>query len=162
MLADHRPRTVGQIEQAVKEKKISLSKIVELVMTLIESGDLAVAQDETATRVAKKQTDKLNAYLSDKAQHRVTPGIFASPVIGSGLTYEERLMHFFWLAVSKGKKQPAEFTAHAAQVLRSEGITILDSEKLYLSAQEGSAALTAHATFFGEKLVPMFKALQVL
>ena len=71
-------------------------------------------------------------------------------------------MHFFWLAGSKGKKQPAEFAAHAAQIFGAEGITIAESEQLYLSAPQGSTALTAHAAFFAEKLLPMFKALQVL
>jgi hypothetical protein len=161
-LADHRPRTLVQIEQAVRDKGVGLAKIVEVVLTLMESGELGMVQDESVIRAAKKQTDKLNAFLCDKARLRATQSVLASPVIGTGLVEIGRVMQFFWLALKQGMTQPAELAAYASQIFRAEGMTILEEESRYVSSQDGNAALTAEATFFTQKLVPLMKALQIL
>jgi hypothetical protein len=161
-LADHRPRTLGQIEQAVKDKGVGLAKVVEVVLTLMETGELATVQDEGVIRAAKKQTDKLNAFLCDKARLRTTQSVLASPVIGTGLVEIGRVVQFFWLALKQGIAQPAELAAYASQIFRAEGMTILDDEKRYVSSQDGIAALTVEATFFAQKLVPLMKALQIV
>jgi SAM-dependent methyltransferase len=162
-LADHRPRTLGQIEQAVRDKGVGLAKIVEVVLTLMETGELATVQEEGVIRAAKKQTDKLNVFLCDKARLRVTQSVLASPVIGTGLIDVGRIMQFFWLGMKQGNaQQPADLAAYASQIFRAEGMTILDEEKRYVSSQEGMMALTHEATFFVQKLVPLMKALQIL
>jgi hypothetical protein len=163
LLADHRPHSILQIERGVKDQGIGLLKILEVLMTLMESSALSTVQDDSITRSARKQTDKLNAHLSDKALTRVTQGVFASPVTGGALVYEERLLHLFWHAMSKGRKQPAELAAHAAQLLNTEGAQIPDRETPPSSTPgRDTPAFLQQAAFFIDKIAPMFKALQVL
>lgn len=161
LLADYRPRTLGQIELAVRDQGIDLAKVVNFVLTLMETGAVCPVQDDAVIKAARKQTDRFNAYLCDRACRRVTASVLASPVIGTGLIDVGRVVQYFWLGASLGKKQPAELAAHAAQIFRAADMTILDEEARYLAPDGGLAPLTAEATFFNEKLVPLLKALQI-
>jgi hypothetical protein len=161
-LADHRPRTLGQIEQAVNDKGINLSLIMTVVLALVETGALFPVQDDTVIKAARTQTDKLNAFLCDSARYRVTQSVLVSPLIGAGIVDVGRVVQFFWHAMSLGKKQPSDLAAHASQIFRAEGMTILKEEKLYAPPDGNLTALTAAATIFTEKMVPVLKALQIL
>jgi adenosyl cobinamide kinase/adenosyl cobinamide phosphate guanylyltransferase len=161
-LADHRPRTLGQIEQAVNDKGINLSLIMTVVLALVETGALFPVQDDTVIKAARTQTDKLNAFLCDSARYRVTQSVLVSPLIGAGIVDVGRVVQFFWHAMSLGKKQPSDLAAHASQIFRAEGMTILEEEKLYTPPDGNLTALTAAATIFTEKMVPVLKALQIL
>ncbi len=113
-------------------------------------------------KAARKQTDRLNAFLCDRARYRVTTSVLASPVIGTGLVGVGRVAQFFWHAMSQGKKQPAELAAHAAQIFRAEGMIILEEEQPFANPESGVAALTAEAGAFLERSVPLYRALQIL
>jgi SAM-dependent methyltransferase len=57
LLADHQPRTIGQIEQAVREKGITLGQVHQACLLLAEKGSLSGAQDEaTAAKCRRKRT----------------------------------------------------------------------------------------------------------
>ena len=58
-LADNKPKTVGQIEQAVKEEGVTFAQVLQSVMVLIGAGHLNAVQDDAVSTKAKKQTDKL-------------------------------------------------------------------------------------------------------
>ena len=161
-LSDYRPKTLRQIEQAVQEKHVGLVKIIEVVLTLMETNSLSSTQDEAVIRAARKQTDKLNAHLCHTAPYRASaPSVLASPVIGAGLVNVGRVVQFFWDAMSQGKKQPNQLAAHAAKIVRGD-ITLLEEEKRFVPADGNLEALTAEATYFIEKLLPLLRALQVL
>jgi hypothetical protein len=161
-LADHRPKTLGQIEQAVIDRGIGLAQVIEIAMMLFDKGMLSAAQDDAEIDVARRQTDKLNAHLCGAARYRTTSSILASPVTGAGLIDVGRAFQFFWLAMSQGKKQPAELALYAANIFRADGMVILDKEKRYLAPDGNLLALTAEATLFLEKVVPLLKALQII
>jgi SAM-dependent methyltransferase len=161
-LADYRPKTLGQIEHAVKDRGIGLAKIVEVVLTLMETANLSPVQEDSVIHAARKHTDRLNAFLCDKARYRATQSALASPVIGTGLIEVGRVVQFFVHGMSHGKKQPADLAAYAAQIFRGEGMTILEEERRYVSPEDGPSALAAEATFFVETLHPLLKALQIL
>ena len=162
LLADHRPRSLGQIEQAVAGSGVGLAKIVDILMTLRETSDLGVAQEESVIRAARPHAERLNIMLSERAERRATKTMLASPVIGAPLVYHERIVHFFWRAVREGRRNPDEVAAYAAGIYRSEGTVLVEAEKRYLSGDEGSVALLAEARFFWDKILPLFRALQVL
>jgi hypothetical protein len=161
-LGDFRPKTLRQIEQAVKDQGVGLVKLVEVVLTLLETNSLAAVQDEGVIRAAKKQTDKLNAYLCGMAPYRATTGSFlASPVIGAGVVDVGRVVQFFWHAMSQGKKQAAQLAAHAAQIFRSD-ITILEEEKRFVASDGNLEGLNSEAVYFAETLLPLLKGLHIL
>ena len=159
LLADHKPRTLGQIEQAVKDKGVAFAQVTQAAMVLTGAGHLAAVQDEALIAKAKKHTDKLNAHLIDKARGSSDITYLASPVTGGGITVN-RFQQLFLLAISQGKQQPAEWAAFVWQILAAQGQKILKEGKTLETAQENLAELTVQATAFAEKQVAVLRALQ--
>lgn len=141
-LADHQPKTVGQIEQAVRAKGIRFSQLLEAVMVLTGRGVLLAVQDEATTQEAKKHTDKLNAFLMNKARSSGDTGYLASPVTGGGIA-TGRFQQLFLLTKSQGKKQPSDWARFAWQVLNQQGQRIVKEGKTLEAAEENLAELTA-------------------
>lgn len=159
-LADHKPRTLGQIEQAVKDKGVAFAQVTQAAMVLTGAGHLAAVQDEALIAKAKKHTDKLNAHLIDKARGSSDITYLASPVTGGGITVN-RFQQLFLLAISQGKQHPDEWAAFVWQILAAQGQKILKEGKTLETAQENFAELTVQATAFAEKQLPILKALQI-
>jgi hypothetical protein len=161
-LGDYRPKTLGQIEQEVTSRGVNLVNVVQMVRTLLETNSLSAAQDDAVTRAARKQTDKLNAYLCDKAPYRADAGsVLASPVTGAGLIDVGRAVLFFRQGVSQGKKQPNQLATHAAQIFRSD-IMVLEEEKRFVAADGNLDALSAEAAYFTEALLPLLRGLHIV
>jgi SAM-dependent methyltransferase len=159
-LANHQPKTLGQIEQAVQAKGIKFSKIMQAVMVLAVSGALLAVQDEATTQKAKKNTDKLNAFLMNKARSSGDISYLASPVTGGGIA-TGRFQQLFLLAKSQGKKQPSDWAQFAWQVLTQQGQRIVKEGKTLETAEENLAELTAQANTFAEKQLPILKVLGI-
>jgi hypothetical protein len=159
-LANHQPKTLGQIEQAVQAKGIRFSQLLQAVMGLTGSGTLLAVQDEATTQKAKKHTDKLNAFLMNKARSSRDISYLASPVTGGGITVR-RFQQLFLLAKSQGKKQPSEWTQFAWQLLNLQGQRIVKEGKKLETAEENLAELTAQTNTFAEKQLPILKALGI-
>ena len=110
---------------------------------------------------AKKHTDKLNAYIMDKARGSVDISYLASPVSGGGVNVT-RFQQLFMLALSQGKKQPAEWAQFTLQILAAQGQRIVKEGATLETAEENLTELTAQATAFATKQLPIMKALQVI
>jgi hypothetical protein len=158
-LADHKPKTLGQLEQQLKD--IPFAQILQAVMVLTGAGSLLAAQDDDAISKAKKVTDKLNAHLCNKSRGSSDISYLASPVLGGGLTVP-RFHQLFILSISQGKKKPAEWAQYAWSVLAAQGQKLLKDGKTLESVEENLAELTAQATVFAEKHLPIFKSLQIV
>lgn len=159
-LAGHKPRSLGQIEQAVKEHNVNFAQLLQVVMVLTGAGHLAPVQDEGVGSRAKRTADKLNAHLLNKSRGSNDISYLASPVTGGGVTVG-RFQQLFLLALGQGKKQPAEWAQHAWQVLASQGQKLVKEGKALDTPEENVAELTAQAQAFAEKQLPILKALQV-
>lgn len=160
LLTDYKPRTLGQIEQAVKDQGVIFAQVSQAVMVLIGSGYLAIVQDDTLAAKAKKHTDKLNAYLLNKARGSSDINYLVSPLTGGGITIG-RFLQLFLLAMSQGKKQPADLAALAWQILDAQRQKLVKEGKPLQTAEENLAELTEQATTFTEKQLPILKALQI-
>lgn len=161
VLADHQPRTLGQIEQAVKDKGVAFAQVQQAVLVLTGAGSLLAAQDDALIARAKKQCERLNAYLIDKSRGSNDLSYLASPVIAGGLTVT-RFHQLFLLSRTQGRKQPAEWAQYAWSVLAMQGQKILKESKTLETAEENLAELNALATVFSEKHLPILKALQIV
>lgn len=159
-LANHRPQTLAQIEQAVQAKEIVFVQLLQAAMILTGSGALLAAQDEATTQKAKKYTDKLNACLMNKARGGDDINYLASPLAGGGIT-TGRFQQLFLLAKSQGKKQPAEWAQFVWQVLAAQGQRIMKEGKTLENVEENLAELTAQANTFAEKQLPILRALGI-
>ncbi len=159
-LVDHKPKTLGQIEQLVKDKGVTFAQITQAVMVLTGAAYLATVQDEAVTSKAKKQTDKLNTYLIDKARGSSDISFLASPVTGGGVAVG-RFQQLFLLAISQGKKQPAEWPQLVWQILAAQGQKIIKKGNTLETPEENLAELAEQAQVFAEKQLPILKALQI-
>lgn len=161
LLADHKPRTIGQIEQGVKDRGIGFPQIAQAAMVLAGASHLALVQDEMVIAKARKQTDKLNACICQKARGGNDIGYLASPVTGGGVPVN-RFQQLFLLSIAQGKRQPAEWAQAVWQTLAAQGQKLIKEGQPLDTAEENLAELTAQAQAFAEKQLPILKALQVI
>ena len=159
-LADQKPKTVSQIEQATKSQGVNLAQLRQAVMVLCGGGHASPVQDDATIPKAKRHTDKLNAHLIDKARGSNDISFLASPVTGGGIMVS-RFNQLFLLAISNGRKQPAEWAQFTWQLLLSQGQKLVKEGKTLETAEENIAELSAQAAVFAEKQLPVLKALQI-
>ena len=159
-LADHKTRTLGQLEQAVKDKGVAFAQVMQAAMVLTGAGSLSAVQDDAVINKAIKHTEKLNAHLIDKARGSNDISYLASPVTGGGVTVG-RFQQLFLLAMSQGKKQPADLAAYVWQILTVQGQKIVKEGKTLDTPEENLAELTEQAQAFADKQLPILKALQI-
>ncbi|CAB1371013.1 class I SAM-dependent methyltransferase [Denitratisoma oestradiolicum] len=160
LLADHRPRTLGQIEQAMRDRNIVFSQILQAVMVLTGSGHLFAVLEDSAITKTRKVCDRLNAYLMNKARGGGDISYLASPVTGGGIAVG-RFHQLFLLALSQGKKQPAEWASFVWQLFAMQGQKLVKEGKALDAPEENLTELTAQAAIFAEKHLPIMKALQI-
>jgi SAM-dependent methyltransferase len=160
LLADHRPRTLGEIEQSVKSQNVSFAQVIESCLLLIGAGHLLPVQPAAAGEQAKPRTARLNAHLCRKARDGNDIACLASPVTGGGVTVG-RFQQLFMLARAQGKQQPGEWAAFAWQTVSSQGQKLVKEGKTLETPEENLAELSAQATEFSEKRLPILKALQI-
>lgn len=160
-LADYKIKSLGQIEQAVKDKGIALPQIIQAAMLLIGSGQISLAQEETVIVKAKKHTDKLNKFILRKANSNGDITYLASPVTGGGII-AGRFQQLFLLGLSNGLKQPSDFAQFVWQILSAQRQKIVKDGNKLETVEENIKELTEQATVFLERQLPVLKALQVI
>ena len=158
-LADHRPKTLGEIEVELQDRQINLVQLVEAVMVLGGKGVLTAAQDDAAISRARPQTDKLNAYLCKKAMGSSDIIHLASPVTG-GAVAVGRVQQLFLLA-DAGGKESSRWAEFAWQLLAGQGLKLTKDNVTLETDEENLAELNSLALLFVEKRLPILKALGV-
>ena len=160
VLADHKPKSLGEIERAVAPMGVVFQQVIQAVLILAGSSKLQTAQDEAVVARARKQTDKLNHHLCMMARSAGDVSYLASPVTGGGVTVP-RFSQIFLLARANGRKTPSEWAEYASALLtmqgqrmRKDGVT-LDSDDVQLRE------MRVHADEFAENELPILKALGI-
>ena len=160
VLSDHKPKTLGQLESALKDKGVGFAQLVQAALILTGAGHLAAVQEDAVTVKAKKATDKLNACLMAKARSGGDMSYLASPVTGGGVTVG-RFQQLFVLARTQGLKQPADGANFVWDILQAQGQRILKDGQTLQAPEDNLAELNVQAQAFSDKLLPILKALQI-
>lgn len=160
LIADHNPRTIGQIEQALSDKAITFSQILQAVMVLAGRGDLTEVQSDSRINHARKVTDKLNDHIINKAKGSSDISYLASPVTGGGVNVG-RFQLLFLLARIQGGNNPSEWASFTWSILAAQGQKLLKEGRALETDEENLAELTAQAQSFMDKNLPILKALQI-
>jgi SAM-dependent methyltransferase len=160
VLADHKSRTLGQIELSLKDANIQFNQLLQAVLVLTGQSTLVAVQDDAVIAKARKPSDRLNMHLKAKARGGGDVTHLASPVTGGGVSVN-RFQQLFLLAADNGRKQPAEWAEFAWQLLAAQGQKLIKDGKPIESAEDNLAELTAQAKTFAEKQLPVLKALGV-
>jgi hypothetical protein len=159
-LADHQPKTIGQLEQIVTPSNVTLGQVVEAVMVLTGSGAMQPAQDPDVLRKAKPYTERLNRHVLDLARASSDIGELASPVTGGGVRVN-RFEQLFLLARAQGRQGPPGWAQATWQLISPQGQRVRKEGKRLETTEENLAELTAQAQAFAEKRLPILKALEI-
>ena len=159
-LADHKPKTLAQLETALADHGIRMPQLLQAALLLTGAGHLAAVQDEDVARKAKKQTDPLNTHLQSLARSSNDIAYLASPVTGGGITVN-RVEQLFLLARQQGQKTPEGWAQFVWQLLAAQGQSLIKDGQPLPTADENLAELTRQASEFAEKRLPILKALQI-
>lgn len=161
LLADHQPRTIGELEQAAAAKGITLPQIIEIALVMASLGHLAPVQDQDLAKGCRKHAHNLNKALIKRAHHGSEIGVLASPLTGGGLPVE-RFSQLFVEAVLHGKKSADDLAHHAWTIFAAQGQSIIKDGK----ALEGEAANLAELKLLAGKFLahqlPILRAMQVV
>lgn len=160
IMKDHKPYSIAQLEKELKSKEVNFAQLTQAILLLCGKGTLSPAQDVTSASKAKKHTDKLNQHIMNKARSTAEISYLASPVVGGGVVVG-RFQQLFLLALKQGKTKPEEWAAAVDQTLRAQGQKIIKEGKTLESKEEQLAELTAQATEFAQKRLPILKTLQI-
>lgn len=159
-LADHKPKSLGELEKTLQSSGIGFAQIREATMVLASAGVVLAVQDEAATQKAKKRVERLNTHLMIKARSSNELNYLASPVTGGGITVP-RFQQLFVLARQQGHKQPQDWANFVWNILAMQNQRLVKDGKALESAEENLAELTVQASEFAEKRLPILKALQI-
>jgi len=160
LLADYQPRTLAQIEFALKDTDISFAQLCQAVLVMMGMDCLTVVQDEAVAEKARKSTEKINQRLFEMARSRFDTGFLACPLTGSGIAVE-RFQQLFLLSRKSGKQTPREWAEDTWAVLAAQGQAIVKDGKPLETAQSNLFEINQQAEVFAEKRLPILIALGI-
>ena len=158
LMADHMPRSLGEMEVALKDQKIQFNQIVQAVMLLSGMGHLYAVQEITPEN--SKRADSLNLHLMQKARGSKDVIFLASPLTGGGHEVR-RFQQMFLLAFKNGKKNVDEWAQFAWTVLSAQNQKMLKAGQVLESEDDNLVELNTLAQVFADKQLPILKALHI-
>jgi len=158
-LAAHVPKTVSEIEQALKGR-VGFDVIVEALIVLIGMGHVAPALATDVAAVARKRTNRLNAHLLDAARSNGDIAHLACPITGGGMGLS-RFRQLFLLASRQGRRATSDWARFVWELLESQGERIVKDGQKLETPEQNLAELNTQATAFADRYLPILKALQV-
>ena len=160
VLADHQPRTVGELER-LPELKMPFAKFVQCLVVLCGSGQVSPVQTDTKTAAARVTSDRLNHALLQRSRGSNDIGHLASPVTGGGIGVS-RFSQLFLLAQRQGLKNPEEWARFALDLVLQLKQRLLKEGKPLDRPEDTFNELVGQAKAFAEKELPILKALQIV
>ncbi|PVE05021.1 class I SAM-dependent methyltransferase [Limnohabitans sp. Rim28] len=157
LLADHKVRTIGEMEALLKDK-LNFAQLTETVTLMSGAGHLSAVQTESTK--AAKTAKAVNNHLMNKARGSNDVAYLASPVTGGGVAVN-RFQQLFVLSMQQGKKKPEDWAKDTWAILSVQGQRLVKEGKTLESAEGNIAELTAQAQTFADKQLPILKALQI-
>jgi len=161
-LADHQTKSLGQIEQALKAAgtPVVLAQIQQAAMLLSATGAILAVQSNAATASAQQACQRINTHLMQKARANNALNYLASPVTGGGITVP-RFQQLFLLARQQGHSQPANWAQFVWGILAAQGQRLVKGGVTLETEADNLAEITAQATEFADKQLPILRALMV-
>ena len=160
LLADHKVKTIQQLEKELSGKSINLAQIFQAVLVLSGAGFVSAVQEDQVIQKAKKQTDRLNAHLSQKARSSNDISHLVSPVTGGGIL-TPRFHQLFLLARQQGKQTPEQWAKFTWDILSAQGQRLIKDGKTLETPEENLTELTAQAKEFADNRLAILQALQI-
>lgn len=161
LMQDHKPRSIGQVEQAVRDHGVNFSQLMQALMILMNEQKFSLVQDARISERLKKHCNALNSHLIGKARSHGEINYLASPVTGGGVIVP-RFHQLFLLAISNGHEKPAEWAAFVWNLLKQQSQKLMKEGITLETDQENLAELTLQASAFAEQQLQVLKVLKIL
>lgn len=161
LLSDYQPRTLGSMEQVLRDKGISLAHIEQAVMVLVGQGYVQPAQESQQVEACKPNAHSLNRSLLERSRGSKEMRYLASPVTGGGYAIS-RFQQLFLLAKLHGGQNPDAWARFAWNVLSVQGERLTHNGVTLDGPEENVEVLLGHAKTFEDKTLPIIKALQIV
>jgi hypothetical protein len=159
-LAGYHTKSLGEIEQALKPKNITLAQLVGAIMVMAGKGEISIAQSDDQIAANAKRAQKFNQYVLSASRVSANLSFLASPVTGGGVP-AVRFHQLFLLGRAKGAKTPEDWAKFAWDALVAQGQRVTKDGKAFETPEENIAELTAQAKDFAEQRLPLMTALKV-
>ena len=151
-------KTFGQMQADSRLLRLQAGALAQAILVLVGAGHVWPAQmPSSATR---KRCKALNQYLYERARSSQEISFLASPVTGGGI-FASRAEQLFLLALRHDRKTPASLAEFAWQLFAQQGHHLIKDGKPLRTAEENLLEMTAGATRFAEKRLPILKALEI-
>jgi len=150
------PRTLADLATALSAQKIDQPALMQAAMILVSTGDVAPALPEASEAERKRQTDRFNASLLQRALVSGEISYLASPVIGSGVPVS-RVEALMLLALQR-KFDPARLVW---QNLGPQGIRLVVEGKRLDTEAENLAELAKRSEQFKAERLPILRHLGI-
>ena len=159
-LADHRPRTIGELESACGAAGLAAAQVLQAVFQLAGTQQIQPAQDEAATERALPACRRLNDRLVALAEHGGDIHYLASPVTGGGIPVP-RLHQLFLLGLARGHAQAGELVAFAMALGAGRDLQAIHGDAA-ATVDRQVALLERQAAAFLQRRLPVLRALAVV
>ena len=159
-LADHKIRSLAQIESHGAKHQINFGQVIQAVMILIGGNHLNPVQDDHLINKATKHSDLINQAIMNKARSSADVSYLASPVTGGGV-FVGRFNQLFLMALKAGRKRPEDWAAFVWEILLAQGQKLVLDNKPIDSTEANITELTNQAQSFADKQLPILKALHI-
>lgn len=161
LLADHQPKTIGQIVDAMQNLGINLDMVRQIIMVLIGSSCLQMVQPKEQIDQTKATTKRFNDYVLNRARYDSNITFLASPVTGGGVSVPS-FSQLFLLARATGHLLADDWAAFAWKHLSANGQMLVTKDgKTLTTLEENLAELSMLARIFQEKQLPILQAMQL-
>jgi hypothetical protein len=150
------PKTLGELVQALAPRKIDQGSIIQAAMVLTGSGDLAPALGAQHEAERRKQTDRFNAALLQRATTGAEIAYLASPVTGSGVPVN-RIEMLMLLALGR-QADPVRFVW---QTVAPQGVRMVVEGKRLETEGENLAELARRFEEFKTERIPLLRSLGI-
>ena len=159
-LADQRPKTIGDIEEIVRPAGLTLVHLIQAILVLAGSGQLATTQTDETIADVKTKADRLNAHLMTKARDSSEITYLASPMTGGGISVG-RLQQLILTELNAGHEQPEQWVDNIWPLLAAQGQKIVKDGKNLETDEENRAELLQQVKTIAKMQLPVLKALQI-
>lgn len=159
-LADHRPRTIGEIEMACVPAGMTGPQVFQAVFLLAGTQQIQPAQDPTVIEAARHTCLRLNAHLISRAETSGEVNYLASAVTGGGVPVP-RVHQLFLLGLAQGRKTISELVTFVTAVLEQQNVKLVHEGRPATPEQQ-LPLLERQAGQFLQHRLPVLKALAVV
>ncbi len=160
LLADHKPKSLAQLEEAVRDKGVTLAHLMQVAQALTGMGHMECMDDAAVDPRIADQTGRLNANLVKRAMSSKEIVYLASPVTGGGIGVR-RFYQMFLAAMKQGNNTPETCANYAWAILAAQGEVLVHEGKPLTSKEENLAQLNSDAREFFAKRLPILQGLGI-